>query len=296
MAAALDPAIESRIAALPCWRGPIDIAPLPGGMTNRNLLVRDGGANYVARLGEDIPVHGVLRFNELAASRAAHQAGLSPEVVYAAAGVVILRYIDGRTLSPGEVRDPVRLDALMDVVRRCHREVPRYLRGPVLAFNVFHVVRDYAVTLRARASRHVPLLDDLLRRLALLEERVGAVEVVFGHNDLLASNLIDDGRRLWLIDWDYAGFGAALFDLGGLASNNAFPPDHERAMLDCYFGRTPDADLCRRFAAMKCASLMREATWSMVSEVSSKVEGVDFAAYTQENLQRLETAWAALDA
>jgi thiamine kinase-like enzyme len=295
MADALDPAVESRIAALPCWRGPIEIAPLPGGMTNRNLLVRDGAANYVARLGEDIPVHGVLRFNELAASRAAHQAGLSPEVVHAGSGVMILRYIDGRTLSPEDVREPARLDALIELLRRCHREVPRFLRGPVLAFNVFHVVRDYAATLRERASRHVPVLDDLLHRLALLEEQVGAVEIVFGHNDLLASNLIDDGRRLWLIDWDYAGFGAALFDLGGLASNNAFPPDHERAMLERYVGRAPDADLCRRFAAMKCASLLREATWSMVSEVTSRVEGIDFIAYTQENLQRFEAAWAALD-
>jgi thiamine kinase-like enzyme len=294
MSAAIDPALEARIAALPCWRGRVEVATLPGGMTNRNLLVRDGGARYVARLGQDIPVHGVLRFNELAASRAAHLAGLSPEVVHAAPGVMILRYIDGRTLAPEDVRDPARLDPLVELVRRCHRDVPRFLRGPVLAFNVFHVVRDYAATLRDGRSPHAPRLDGLLARAAQLEQRVGAVDLVFGHNDLLAANLIDDGSRLWLIDWDYAGFGASLFDLGGLASNNAFPPDLEDALLAGYFGRAVDAGLRRRYGAMKCASLLREAMWSMVSELTSTVTGVDFAAYTRDNLQRFEMAWSAL--
>jgi thiamine kinase-like enzyme len=294
MSADIDSAVEARIAALPCWRGCIDIAPLPGGMTNRNLLVRDGGTRYVARLGDDIPVHGVLRFNELAASRAAHLAGLSPEVVHAESGVMILRYVEGRTLTPEDVRDGVRLASLIDLVRRCHRDVPRFLRGPVLSFNVFHVVRDYAATLREGASRYVPLLVDLLARADVLEARAGAVDLVFGHNDLLAANLIDDGRRLWLIDWDYAGFGTSLFDLGNLASNNAFSPDLEEALLAAYFGCPVEDGLRRRYAAMKCASLLREATWSMVSELTSKITDIDFAAYTREHLEEFNQAWTAL--
>ncbi|MCW5745938.1 MAG: phosphotransferase family protein [Alphaproteobacteria bacterium] len=295
MPEAIDPALQARIAALPCWRGRIEIAPLAGGMTNRNLLVRDGDARYVARLGNDIPVHGVMRFNELAASRAAHAAGLSPEVVHAAPGLMILRYIEGRALEPQDVRDPARLNALVDLVRRCHRDVPRFLRGPVLAFNVFHVLRDYAATLRDGSSPYVPRLATLMARVARLEEAVGAIDLVFGHNDLLAANLIDDGRRLWLIDWDYAGFGAALFDLAGLSSNNLFSSEHEVALLQAYFGATPDDGLRRRFAAMKCASLLRETMWSMVAELMPTVSGVDFAAYTRDNLARFEAAWAALE-
>jgi thiamine kinase-like enzyme len=295
MSGAIDPELEARVAALPCWRGRIDIAPLAGGMTNRNLLVRDGSARYVARLGEDIPVHGVLRFNELAASRAAHQAGLSPEVVYAEPGVMILRHVEGRVLAPEDVRDPARLDALVRLVRRCHYDVPRFLRGPVLAFNAFHVMRNYGAALREGASPHARLVDDLLSRAAQLEARAGAVDLVFGHNDLLAANIIDDGARLWLIDWDYAGFGSALFDLGGLASNNGFASEHERELLARYFGRAVDEDLWRRYGAMKCASLLRETMWSMVSELTSDVAGVDFAAYTRENLRRFEAAWSAMD-
>jgi thiamine kinase-like enzyme len=294
MSDVIDPALEARVAALPCWRGRVAIAPLPGGMTNRNLLVNDGGARFVVRLGEDIPVHGVMRFNELAASRAAHAAGLSPEVTFAGQGVMVLRYIDGRTLAPEDVRDPARLKTLVAILRRCHHDVPRHLRGPVLAFNVFHVLRDYAATLRDGKSPYVPRLDELMPRVDELQRSVGAVDLVFGHNDLLAANFIDDGQRLWLIDWDYAGFGASLFDLGGLASNSGFAPDHERALLALYFARDVDDGLWRRYRAMKCAALLRESMWSMVAELMPTVSGIDFAAYTRDNLQRFETAWAAL--
>jgi thiamine kinase-like enzyme len=117
------------------------------------------------------------------------------------------------------------------------------------------------------------------------------VFLVFGHNDLLASNFIDDGRRLWLVDWDYAGFNSPLFDLSGLASNNELAAQQEEQLLDSYFeGVTPEG-LDRRYRAMKCASLLREAMWSMVSEQHSALE-VDYAAYTELNVERFEAAWA----
>ena len=69
------------------------------------------------------------------------------------------------------------------------------------------------------------------------KRRSGPIDLVFGHNDLLAANFIDDGKRLWLIDWDYAGFNSPLFDLGGLASNNELAPTDEEWLLEAYFER-----------------------------------------------------------
>ena len=170
-------------------------------------------------------MHGVLRANELAASRAAHLAGLSPGVVHAEPGIVVFDFVEGRTFTAEDVRNPANLERLIDMVRRCHRDIPQYLRGPAAMFWVFHVVRDYAHTLSEANSRHIPLLPDLLARAARLEDAVRPIEVVFGHNDLLAANFIDDGQRLWLVDWEYAGFNSPLFDLGGLASNSECPPN-----------------------------------------------------------------------
>ena len=69
----------SSIRALPIWRGPVEIEPLPGGITNQNYLVSEQGRRVVVRYGGDIPVHGVMRFNELAAAKAAAAARISPQ-------------------------------------------------------------------------------------------------------------------------------------------------------------------------------------------------------------------------
>ncbi len=280
---------RSRVMALKLWQGPVDPQPLSGGITNVNFLVEDAGRKVVVRVGDDIPTHQVMRFNELAASRAAAQVGISPAVVHHQPGVLVIDYIEGKTLAAEDICAPEMLRRVLPLIARCHRELPKFLRGPALAFWVFHVIRDYGWTLREGNSLHAVLLPALLDLAGDLEKAVGEVEMVFGHNDLLPANFIDDGERLWLIDWDYAGFNSPLFDLGGLASNNGLSADQEDWMLETYFERPVDDGLRRRYQAMKCASLLREAMWSMVSEIHSALD-FDYAAYTADNLTRFHAA------
>jgi thiamine kinase-like enzyme len=274
------------VRGLPFWQGKVDPQPLTGGITNVNFVVEDAGEKFVVRVGGDIPLHQVMRFNELTAS---HAAGVSPEVVYAEPGALVLRYIEGKTFAPEDVRKPQNLAAIVDLIRRVHRDMPKFLRGPALIFWVFHVLRDYAATLRDGGSRMAPDLPRLMKAADGLEAAVGPVDLVYGHNDLLSANLLDDGERLWLIDWDYAGFNSPLFDLSNLASNNEFTPEMEDWLLQAYFGEPPGAAMRRRYAAMKCASLLRETMWSMVQEIHSDLD-FDFVAYTTENLARFEGA------
>lgn len=289
-AAALSPG--ERVRGLPIWREAVDPKPLSGGITNINFTVAHAGERFFVRVGDDIPVHQVMRFNERAASEAAYRAGVSPELIHAEHGVLVFRFIDGKTFGPEDVRDPHNLERIVPLIRQVHTQMPRALRGPALIFWVFHVVRDYAHTLRETGSRHTPRLHGLIATAGELERDVGPIEVVYGHNDLLPANFIDDGSRIWLIDWDYAGFNSPLFDLANLASNNELTPDQEEWVLATYFGRTPDAALKRQYSAMKCASLLRETLWSMVSEIHSKL-AFDYAAYTSDYLGRFERALAA---
>ena len=278
------------IQRLPLWRGTIEIEPLQGGITNLSYVVRDPGRTSVVRLGGDIPVHGVMRFSDHAASRAASAAGISPPVLYSDPAALVIAYIDGKTLRPEDVRtDRSRCVAL---VARAHREIPNHLRGPILSFNIFHVLRDYRHTLIADGSRHLAELSRLMTAVDFLERAAGPIDLVFGHNDLAASNLIDDGERLWLIDWDYAGFNTPLFDLGGLSSNNGFTPDDDEAMLKAYFERPATDELRYRFRAMCTASLLRETMWSMVSELHSTLS-FDYEAYTAGFAARFEAAYSA---
>ncbi|WP_018899140.1 phosphotransferase [Rhizobium sp. 2MFCol3.1] len=285
---------EDRIHALGIWNGPIDISAITGGITNRNYLVRDGTLKRVVRLGDDIPVHHISRSNELAASKAAHAAGLSPAVIHHAPGVLVLDYIESKALTPEDLRDAGTLERVIPLVRACHHDIAREFRGTATIFWVFHVVRDYIATLDAAGSPYHQLFSDLLIKAERLEQAAGPFEIAFGHNDMLAANFLDDGKRLWLIDWDYAGFNTPLFDLGGLASNNEFSEDAERAMLEAYYQAPLTPDLWRRYQAMKCASLLREMLWSMVSEIHSTID-FDYAAYTAENRARFERAYAEQD-
>jgi len=211
----------ARALSLPIWSGTPVARSLGGGITNLNVLVTDARRSAVVRIGDDIPVHQIMRFNELAASRAAHAA----------------------TLSDG-------------------------------------------------LSRHLPLLPGLLDEADILEKAVGRIELVFGHNDLLPANFLHDGRRMWLIDWDYAGWNSPLFDLGGLAANTGLDPEQEGWLLSAYYGNQPDADLWRRFRAMKAAAALREAMWSMVQEIHSDL-AFDYAAYTADYLETYRAAWVA---
>jgi len=276
---------------LPIWSGPVTPEPLGGGITNVNFVVRDGARRVVVRVGADIPVHQVMRFNELAASQAAHAAGVSPAVLYHAPGVLVIDYIDGKTLAAEDIRDPAMLDRAVRLVAQAHREMPRHLRGPTLAFWVFHVIRDYAARLVADRSPHAGVMPELLRAAGRLEAAVGPIDMVFGHNDLLPANFIDDGNRLWLIDWDYAGWGSPLFDLGGLAANNRLSAQAETRMLELYHDRPCDDALRHRLLAMKCAAALRETLWSMISELHSELD-FDFAAYTATNLAGFRAAFS----
>ncbi|HEX9326255.1 MAG TPA: choline/ethanolamine kinase family protein [Reyranella sp.] len=270
--------LEEKVARLACWKEPVTLAPLKGGLTNLSFVVTHRGEKFVARCGDDIPVHHVFRDRERAASIAAFEAGLSPEIIHAEPGIMVLRFVEGRTFTEADQRANVgRLAALL---KDCHTKVGRHLRGPANTFWVFHVIRDY-----------VSLIDADRRYLAVadrLEQAQVPLPIVFGHHDLLPGNLMDDGKRLWLIDWEYGGFGTAMFDLANLSSNGAFDAADDDALLDAYFAGKVDDALRHSFAAMKAASALREALWAMVSGVHLKTPGVDYKAHAKDYLARFE--------
>lgn len=284
-------ASEDRIRALPIWNGTIEIEPLKGGLSNEGWLVTDRAGRSVVRIGRDYPFHHVSREREAMTARAACDAGLAPELRYWESGLMVTAYLNARTCTAADMRRG--LVKAVELVRRFHQEMPRHVSGPGFMFWPFHVIRDYARTLADAGSRMAQSLPGYLVLADEMERAQAPLPIVFGHNDLLPANFLDDGKRLWLIDFEYAGFSTAMFDLAGLSSNAAMQSDESRALLDIYFDGPPPPALSRSLAAMQCASLLREAMWSMVSELKLDAPGVDYVAYTHDNLDRLA---AALDA
>ena len=288
----MNTSVRDKVIRLDFWSSDVKPEPLGGGITNTNFVVDDQGERFVVRVGNDIPIHGVMRFNEIAAARAAHAAGLSPEIVYCTDGVFIMRFIEGHTLTEEQVREQQNLERIINLIQVCHYDIPKHFRGPALVFWPFHACRNYILTAREGNSRMIDSLPRFLDINAELEKSVAEIKLVFGHNDLLAANFIDDGKRIWLLDWDYAGYNTALFDLANLSSNNALSAEQEDMILEAYYRQPVTDRLRRRLAAMKCASLLRETLWSIVSEIHSSLD-FDYVTYTGKNLSRFENAYKA---
>lgn len=278
----LEAAID-RISKLPCFSKPTNVEILTGGISNLNFKVTDIGQQFMVRLAKDVPEHGVMRWNELELSKAAAALNVSPEVTYHDKGILVFRYIDARTLTAREVQDTRNLKRIVDLVAVVHNGLGAHLMTPVLTFWPYQVNQVYARKLEQAGSNYSGILPELMAAQSDLMEATGPVHLVTSHNDLLAANLLDDGSRLWLVDWEHGGYNTPLFDLAGLAGNNSLSEVHEHFLLEQYFGLSAEQHW-RAYRSMKCVSFLRETLWSMTSEIYSTID-FDYAEYTRKNLE-----------
>lgn len=278
--------VPEHISALPCWHGNLAAEPLKGGLSNESWKVTDARGAHVVRFGKDFPVHHVDRAREAMSARAAHAAGFAPNVEYTSKGVMVCAFIESRTWAAADVQaNPERVGELL---RQFHSNVPAHVTGTPVIFWPFYVIRHYGRTLREGRSPFLGEVPRLLELSAAFEAAQVPLPIVFGHHDLLPGNFLDDGERLWLIDFEYAGFGTAMFDLAGAAANAEMDERQAHTMLGAYFGQGPDEATWHAFDAMQGAALVREAMWAMVSDLHLAAPGADYKAYTSENLTRLE--------
>src|SRR5690606_24660858 len=113
---------------------------------NQSYYVEDDGRKFVVRFGRDYPFHHVFRARELMTAKAACAAGFAPRIVHSGPGVQVAEFIDGKTYSGEDVRADIA--SVAGLIRRFHIAMPYHVSGPAFYFSVFHVIRDYARTLR----------------------------------------------------------------------------------------------------------------------------------------------------
>jgi len=273
--------IEANIKSLKIWKNDILIEPIDGGLTNQNFLVTDGEKKYFARIGKDIEEHLIFRTNEISASKAASLAGIAPKLIFTSDGIIIFEYIKSITYNSELVTQ--NLDKIIKLIKNIHDDIPNFISGDPPLFWVFHVVKNYVNFLKNNDSPYENLLNELVDKSSQLNKLASPYDIVFCHNDFLPANFIENDSKIWVVDWEYAGFNTPLFDLGGLASNNNFTDEQEIYLLENYNQKKVDDEYLAKYFAIKCASLLRETMWSMVSEITSKID-FDYKEYTNENL------------
>ncbi len=210
--------------------------------------------------------------------------GVGPEVVafIRPEGYLLTRFIVGKPVSLEEVRTS-------DVLRKVAASLRRIHDGPAIPglFVPFRIVEAYRALARSRGvaiPREYDLAEAIARRIELAC-LTAPVELRPCHNDLLNANFIDDGERIRIVDWEYAGMGDPAFDLGNFSINHELEPDADAVLLEAYAGEIRRSALAR-LAVMRVMSDFREAMWGVLQQGISTLD-VDFREYAAEHFDRL---------
>lgn len=249
---------------------------LPGGLTNVNLRVTTNDAgpllDLVVRCSHGDPtLLGIDREAEHLNTAAAAEAGVgAPVVEYRPdLGMLVIGFLPGRALVDADFTDH-------DVLTRAARSVRRLHAGPRFHgdFDMFARQAAYLATIRERGFRlpdgYAPYADpwDAVRRALAASPR----PTVPCNNDLLAANFIDEGDRVWLIDYEYSGNNDACFELGNTAAECDFTPEMTEAWTEAYFGTPTRADLAR----VRLQSLCSRYGWSLWGFIQAAASPLDF--------------------
>ena len=263
---------------------PIRLEALGGGITNENFKLVVGGDTLVLRIGgKDTDLLGIDRSTEHVASLAAAATGLGPEVVdfLEPEGYLVTRFIEGRPVPVEEMQTHERIDEVARALRGLHNG--RSIQG---RFDSFRIVDEYRAIADERGVEIPPAYERVKETADAVERTRGPQPQRPCHNDLLNANFIDDGRRIRIVDWEYAGMGDLFFDLANVSVNHGFGADEDAALLESYFGAPTTGQRCS-LALMKPMSDFREAMWAVVQQGISELD-FDFVTYAGEHFERSE--------
>jgi thiamine kinase-like enzyme len=275
--------VDAEAVAALAWPGrTVALEPLGGGITNHNFKVDVNGERFVLRIaGADTELLGIDRQAEHDAALVAASLGVGPEVVEFVAGSLITRFVDGRRVPVEEMRQPESLREVATVLRRIHE-------GPAIPgrFDSFRVVEKYREIAAAHGVEIPAAYEQAKAKADRIEVDLGPRPEQPCHNDLLNANFLDDGERLRIVDWEYAGMGDLFFDLANFSINHELGEEERHSLLVAYFGVLSPDDT-RALELMRFMSDFREAMWGVVQTAISELD-FDFAAYAREHFERLE--------
>jgi thiamine kinase-like enzyme len=269
----LEPSIEQVVAAIPAWANrTVAVEPIAGGLTNRNYRVEvDGVPHFVRIPGAGTELLAVDRANELHNTRAAAEAGVGARVVRHLSpwNVIVLEWLDARTMSNATFQAPGEPARIAEALRRLHAG-PRFRDD----FDMVALSRRYLGAIDARGiavpagyREHldaVPQIDAALRARPL--------PAVPCHNDLLAENYLDDGERLWIVDYEYSGNNDPTFEIGNTAQELGFDEARLGELVTAYFSEVTPALLAR----CRLQMIMSDVGWTLWAAIQARISHIDY--------------------
>jgi thiamine kinase-like enzyme len=265
--------IDEVVNKIDDWKGKnISIHPLSGGLTNTNFKVEvDGIPHFVRVPGESTELLAIDRNNEYHNTKAAADAGVAPKVLYHLPeySVMVIEFLNGKTMSKDSLNEQGMPTRMAQAIKKLNQG-PRFF----LDFNMFRLSEYY---LHLCNERNIRIPNGYLERMLTVTKIEKAMNVrplptVPCNNDLLAENFIDDGKRLWLIDYEYSGNNDPTFELGNTCQEMQFSDEQISEVCAAYFGKaTPDM-----IARMKLNMIMSDVGWGLWAAIQAKISTIDF--------------------
>jgi thiamine kinase-like enzyme len=276
------------LARVPSLAGtPRQVSRLPGGLTNENFKVTTPDGVFVARIfsggGELLAID---RDHEYQNSLIAAAAGVgAPVIEYRPQDrILVLGFVTGRTLTNADVAQPGTLVRIAAACRALHA-ADRFAAD----FDMFEIQPRYYATATAAGMRIPSGYDDLMPAFAAARQALAVRDegTVPCNNDLLAANFIDDGNRIWLIDYEYSGNNDPCFELGNVAGECGLDDDALAALVTAYYGRARRS----RIARAQVYGLVSRYGWTLWGAIQNAASDLDFDFWSWA-MERFEAAAA----
>ena len=264
-----------------------------GGLTNRVFKVDSDGASYVLRLPGKGTEEYINRAHEAVAARAAAHAGVSPDVVIfeEPGGVMLSDFVAGTvTMTPALFRSiPGAPSRAALAFKQLHESKETFANR----FELFGMIDDYLKVLAARTVKFPEGYHAVLKEAETVRAALAAhpLPIVPCHCDPLCENLLDTGKRMWLVDWEYSGMNDPMWDLGDLSVEGSFDIVQDEEMLLAYFGREPKAAERGRMVIYKAMCDLLWTLWGLI-QLANNNPADDFAKYAETRFGRCKTLMA----
>jgi len=258
-----------------------------GGLTNLIYRVDHGGESFVLRIPGAGTEAYIDRKVEAHNARVAADAGVGAEVLFfdETDGLMLTRYLDGCvTMSPALFASrPGAATRAADALKRMHGCGKTFK----FRFELFAMIDEYLGILGKRRTTLPEGYHDVVQEAQAVREALDAHPAMLApcHCDPLSENFLDDGARMWIVDWEYSGMNDPIWDLGDVSVEAGFDDARDREMMEAYCGGGPSPAVFGRMVVYKAMCDLLWTLWGLIQHADGNPVD-DFWAYSLNRFER----------